>query len=40
VVDENVDHDFGGTPFNVQRCAKRRKNARARITGDWIGKGK
>src|ERR1039458_5429080 len=34
VVDENGNHDFGGTPFTVKRCSKRRRNARAGIPED------
>jgi len=34
VVDENVDHDFEGTPFTVKRCSKWGKNASAGFTGE------
>ena len=36
VVNENVDHDFRGTPFTVKRCSKRAKNARAGVTRPWV----
>jgi len=34
VVDENVDHDFRGTPFTVKRCSKPGKNASAKAVGE------